>query len=117
MAMGFNIDVDVPKVVTIGTVSVVILALTLIGTHGFYLKYAQDEFAAKNYAARSPLVEEVNKAAGEHLDKYRWANPERSAAQLPIDEAIRVMAASKGRPPATQPMGPTTATGAPGGRM
>lgn len=105
MAKGFNIDVDVPKVVTVGVVSVLLLVVTLIATSGFYLKYEREEFAEKNYRARSPLVAEVTEKADAHLHRYRWVNEERTAAQLPIDRAISLMAETKGRPPTTQPLG------------
>lgn len=106
MASGFSIDVDVPKVVTIGVVSVLVLVVVLVGTHGYYLKYEREEFAAKNYDAANPLLDQVNKASAEHLGTYRWVNPERSGAGIPIDLAVRVAAQAKGRPPTTQPLGP-----------
>jgi hypothetical protein len=105
MAMGFNIDVDVPKVVTIGAVSVIILVVILAGTHGYYLKYDRGEFAAKYYPATSPLVDDTNKLAAERLHAYRWANEQKSAAAIPIDTAIKIMVQTKGRPPTTQPLG------------
>jgi hypothetical protein len=105
MARTYTIDVDVPKVVTIGIVSVLLLVVILVGTQGYFLKFQHEEFAAKNFNAPNPLLEQVNRASAERMHAYRWVNPERTAVAIPIDSAIAAMAASKGRPPTTQPLG------------
>lgn len=105
MAMGFNIDVDVPKVTTIGVVSVLLLVVILVGTHGFYLMYDRAEFAAKHFPATSPLVDQTTAASAKNLHGYGWVNPEQSAVRIPIDRAMQVMAGNRGQTPTTQPLG------------
>ncbi|HRK31918.1 MAG TPA: hypothetical protein PLD59_12635 [Tepidisphaeraceae bacterium] len=103
--MAFEIDVNVPKVTLVGVVSVVLLAVILLATHGYYLKLEHDEFAAKHYNAVHPLAVQADKAAAGHLHKYKQVDGSPGTVQLPIDEAIKIMAATKGRPPTTQPLG------------
>lgn len=103
----YELDVNVPKMVLVGTVSVLLLAIILIGTHGYFLKLEKETFAAKNYDATHPQLDEVNKAANLALHSYKWVDKNSGTVQLPIDEAIKVMAATKGKPPTTQPLGPS----------
>jgi hypothetical protein len=103
--MAFEIDVNVPKVTLVGVVSVILVAVILIATHGYYLKLEHDEFAAKNYNASHPLKKQADALAGAHLHTFKKIDGAENTVQLPIDQAIKVMAASKGRPPTTQPLG------------
>lgn len=103
--MAFEIDVNVPKVTVVGIVSVVLLTVIIIATHGYFLKIEHDEFAAKNYNAVNPLPLSSAKAAGEHLHKYKLVNGSPGTVQIPVEQAIKIMAATKGRPPTTQPLG------------
>jgi len=103
--MAFEIDVNVPKVTLVGVVSVLLLALILLATHGYYLKLEHDEFASKHYNAGHPLQAQADKLAVDHLHKYKLVDGSPGTVQLPIDQAIKVMAATKGRPPTTQPLG------------
>jgi hypothetical protein len=105
MASGFNIDVDVPKTVTVGVVSVLLLAVILLGAHGLYLKVAAWEFQNKNYTGRSELVTQHDLATAD-IYRNRWVNEQNGTVAVSVNEAIELMAASKGRPPTTQPLGP-----------
>jgi hypothetical protein len=108
---GFKIDVDVPKLVTIGVVSVLILVIVFTGTHAYYLKFDYEQFTSKYYEPTSPLVDEVKAKAGEQLHTFKWKDQKTNTAQVPIDQAIKIMAQSKGRPPTTQPLGPSAGAG------
>jgi len=101
----YKIDVDVAKLVVIGACSVLILTVILLGTHGYYLKVANEQHALKFNDSVSPLVKLVNEKAELNLNKYYLLDQATGTAQLPIDRAIEVMAANKGVAPTTQPLG------------
>ncbi len=103
--MAYTIDVNVPKVALVGTVSVILLAVILLGTHGYFLKLEHDEFTAKNYSVAYPLKAEAEGLAGKHLHQYRLVEGSPGTVQIPIDQAMKIMAATKGHPPTTQPLG------------
>ena len=104
--MAYYLDVNVPKLVMVGAASTLLLAIVLLGVHGYYLKVEQDEFSAKYYFAQQPLLDSVRQSSDPHLHSYRWIDRNSQTVQLPIDRAIKVMAESKGNPPTTQPLGP-----------
>jgi hypothetical protein len=105
MSSPYRLDVNVPKLLTIGVVSTLLLVVVLLGAHGYFLKAQRQEFAAKWHDAPNPTLLELEKRAGEQLHTFRWIDQKTGTVQLPIDHAIRIMAATKGAPPTTQPLG------------
>lgn len=103
----YELDVNVPKMVLVGAVSVLLLAIILIGTHGYFLKLEKETFAAKNFDAVHPQLDEVNRVANLNLHSFKWVDKNSGTVQLPIDDAIKVMAETRGKPPTTQPLGPS----------
>jgi hypothetical protein len=103
--MAYTIDVNVPKVAVVGTVSVILLAVILLAAHGYFLKLEQDEFAAKNFNAVHPLRVQAEKLSADHLHTFRSIDGSPGTVQIPIDLAMKIMVATRGRPPTTQPLG------------
>ena len=103
--MAYKIDVNVPKLVTVGMSSILIFAIVLLGAHGYFLKAEEDEFAIKHFDSVHPELTRLKAQYATHLNGYSRIVESPGTVQVPIDVAIEKMVATKGAPPATQPLG------------
>lgn len=101
--MGFDLQLNVPKIVTVGVVGVLCLVITMLLTHGFYLKFTQDEFVAKHKDYTNATLVKLNEQYAKNLHTYRWIDEKTGTVAIDLSQAVKVMSESKGKPPTTQP--------------
>ena len=98
-------NLNIPMIATVGVVSVVLTAATVIAVQALYFNYAADEIERKVVAAPtadadSKLAEQIAK-----LSRYSWANREKQIVTIPIERAMRLVVQEKRPQRKTAPMG------------
>lgn len=92
-------DINVPLLLTIGTVSSLLLLVLLIGVHAWFLweyRYYSD---AKWQGVTNREVYELKKRQSESLTAFAQADADRGTYRIPIDRAMQAIVETGGRKP------------------
>jgi hypothetical protein len=102
---------NVPLLLTIGAVSGFLIIVLAIGVQAWFLREVQQEVAQKwDNAPQQPLTD-ILLAQQMRISQYRWVDKDKHRVAIPIDEAMKLVAAGTlPQPPATQPAQPAPAT-------
>ena len=82
-------NLNIPMIATVGVVSVVITAATIIAVQALYYNYVTAETQRKVVAA--PTANADSKLAEQNAKRmsYAWANREKKTVTIPIERAMR----------------------------
>ena len=101
--MAMKQEANTPLIMTIGVVSGLMLLVIMFGVEAWFKYEEKQELATKWDAARNI---ELDTLRGEQLSKIttsRWCDASKQAVTIPVADAMRILAAGKGKMPATQP--------------
>ena len=101
--MAMRQEVNAPLILTIGVVSGVLLLILMLGTHTWFLFEEQTEVSVKSEQITPLSMQNLIREQRTNLTAYRWANPEKTAVQIPIEDAMKQIVQSGGKLPATRP--------------
>lgn len=93
---------NVPLLLTIGIVSGLLIIVLGIGLEAWYLSEVQAEVQAKWDGVQTQPVADLKASQIERITTYHWVDKQKKVAAIPIDEAMKIVAASKGHVPTTQ---------------
>ena len=88
-------NLNIPMIVTVGLISVVVTAVSVIAVQALYYSYATNEtqrnvIEAPTADADSKLAEQIAK-----LSRYSWTNREKGVVTVPIERAMRLIVQEK----------------------
>lgn len=88
-------NLNIPVIVTVGLISIVVTAVSVIAVQALYYSYAADETQRKvteapTADADSKLAEQIAK-----LSRYSWADREKGIVTVPIERAMRLVVQEK----------------------
>src|SRR6187431_2509222 len=95
-------EANVPLLMTIGAISGFLLLVLMIGTEAWFLREVQHQTAIEwDNAVPQPLT---GLRAEQHarINSYRWLDKEKTRVAIPIDQAMKIVAARNGKLPSTQ---------------
>jgi hypothetical protein len=92
-------DINVPLLVTIGTVSSVLLVVILIGVHAWFLWEFKYETDKKWAGTTNERVTTLKKSQADSLKVIAKADPAKGTYRIPIEKAMEAVAASGGKLP------------------
>lgn len=99
--MGNRSEVHASQIITVGAVGGVLLFVIVIGVQAWFMNQEQRE--AAQYQDRPVMaVENLRLEQEMKINGYRWVDREKQIVAIPIDEAIKVVAANNGKAPTTQ---------------
>lgn len=86
---------NIPMIVTVGLISVVVTAVSVIAVQTLYYSYAADETQRKvveapTANADSKLAEQIAK-----LSRYSWTDRKKGIVTVPIERAMRLVVQEK----------------------
>ncbi len=85
-------NVNITLIATIGTVSSVLLFVIIVGLQAWFNNELEDERSIKFAGDTNWKLTDIQLAAQEKINTYRWADQKAQRATIPIDEAIRMTA-------------------------
>lgn len=88
-------NLNIPMIVTVGLISVVVTAVSVIAVQALYYSYATNEtqrkvIEAPTADADSKLAEQIAK-----LSRYSWTNRKKGVVTVPIERAMRLIVQEK----------------------
>ena len=88
-------NLNIPMIVTVGLISVVLTAVSVIAVQALYFNYATAETQRKvveapTADADSKLAEQIAK-----LSRYSWTDREKGVVTVPIERAMRLVVQEK----------------------
>ena len=87
-------DVNTPVIVTIGIVSALLLIVVAIGLEAWFRSEEQSQMAVMSRrAVYMPLVSQTLEQQSK-INGYRWIDSQKQIAAIPIEEAMKIVAAN-----------------------
>ncbi len=88
-------NLNVPMIATVGIVSVLVTAATVIAVQALYYNYATAETQRK--VVEAPTADGDSKLAEQlaKLSRYSWSNREKDIVTIPIERAMRLVVQEK----------------------
>lgn len=86
-----NIDDVRPGLIfVVGLVTTILVVVIIICTEAWFNSQQKAAQAAASYGVRPQQTSEYLADEHEKLNRLRWADPDKSAAQLPLDRAMEI---------------------------
>jgi hypothetical protein len=86
-----NIDDARPGLIfVIGLVTIILVGVIIICTQAWFNTQQNAAQAAVSYGVRPQQISEYLRDEHEKLNRSRWADTDKSAAQLPLDRAMEI---------------------------
>jgi hypothetical protein len=90
-------EVNSPLIVVTGIISVLLLVVSAVGVEAWFRYEEQAEVQAKWQTNQNTWLADIRKEERANLDNgYHW-NAKRTAATVPIEQAMRIVAQNQGK--------------------
>lgn len=86
--------VDIPTLVAVGSVSTVLLIVVVFALQAWFYYELQGEQQIKEANNPNWVLREIKLKQQEKINSYRWVDPQKKIASIPIDRAIKLTAES-----------------------
>lgn len=94
---------NVPLLLTIGIISGLLIIVLGIGLEAWYLSEVQAAVQAKWDGVKTEPVADRRAAQWKNITTFHWVDKEKKVAAIPIEDAMKIVAADKGHIPSTNP--------------
>jgi hypothetical protein len=95
--------VKIDHILVIGAVAGFILLVLVIGVQGWFLDELHQETARKWDDTPIQWLADLRAGQQQKIGSYRWVDRQKQTVAIPIEEAMKLLIASGGKLPATQP--------------
>lgn len=94
---------NAPLIVAIGIVSGLMLLVIMVGTEAWFKYEEKQELAVKWENSRNVQLDAMRAEQTAHIETSTWCDASKTAVTIPVTDAMRVLIASSGKLPSTQP--------------
>jgi outer membrane biosynthesis protein TonB len=105
-----KIDVNTPKILFSGVVSVLLLVLIIVGVNAWFLRYEEAELETKWDMAPNTMLADTRDAQVKQISTAGKNRDNDKKLTIPISQAAMLLVQSGGKMPATQPSAAPAAT-------
>ncbi len=101
--MAMKQAVNVPLVVTVGTISGLLLLVVAVGVHAWFDSEEAAELDRKWEMAPNYVLQKIHSEEDKNLHTTAWSNSDKTVAIVPIEIAMKQIVTTGGKLPSTQP--------------
>src|SRR3954452_3379564 len=101
--MAYKEDVNSELIITIGAISGFLLIVLAIGLQAWFMSEEDAELTSKSANAVNYQLADLRNEQQGKISTYRWVDRDKQIVAIPVEEAEKMLIASNGKLPATQP--------------